>query len=113
MDMSGSFTYYVISEDVGMLFHELPEDAFDDEANQVFRKVTLSDESALQPGYGKRIDEVIRMFPEVDNPKIEDGYRVKAEVTIGWLRTLNVLAGHLQGQYRVRNPEFRGKFSGQ
>lgn len=93
-----------------MGFNECPEDAFDNESDVVFRRVSWTDDAALHSGYGKRIDEVVRMFPEVNDPKIDDGYRVKAEVTIGWLRCVNVLAGYLQGEQRVRNPEFRGMF---
>ena len=99
-----------MSEGQLMGFNECPEDAFDDEADSVFRRVSWTEDAALHPGYGKRIDEVVRMFPEVNDPKIEDGYRVKAEVTIGWLRCVNTLAGYLQGERRVRNPEFRGMF---
>jgi hypothetical protein len=107
---SPSFTYYVMSEGELMGFNECPEDAFDDESDVVFRRVSWAEDAVLHPGYGKRIDEVVRMFPEVDDPKIEDGYRVKAEVTIGWLRCVNALAGYLQGESRIRNPEFCGMF---
>ena len=105
-----SFTYFVMSEGQLMGFNECPEDAFDDDDDRVFRLVSWSEDAALHPGYGKRIDEVVRMFPEVNDPEIEDGYRVEAEVTIGWLRCINCLAGYLQGEGRVRNPEFRTQF---
>jgi len=103
-----SFTFYVASEGELMGFHECPEDAFDNNADQVFRRVSFYDVMALHSERGKRLDEVLRMFPEVNDPKIEDGYRLEAEVTVGWLRSVNVLAGLLQQEMRVRNPEFTG-----
>ncbi len=39
------------------------------------------------------------MLPEVNDPKIEDGYRVKADVTVGWLRCLNVIADFCSKNY--------------
>ena len=101
------FTYYVLSDGNLMGFHERPEDLFDEDSDQVFRRVSWFEESVLHPGYGKRIDEVVRMFPEVNDPYINDHYKVRAEVTIGWLRSLNVIAGLLQSEMRIRNPEFQ------
>lgn len=84
-----------------MGFNECPEDAFDDQADKVYRLVSCYDVMLLHSERGKRLDEVVRQFPEVNDPNIEDGYRVKAEVTIGWLRCVNVLAGLLQQELRV------------
>lgn len=113
MDSSevSSFTFYVMSEGELMGFHECPEDAFDDEADRVYRLVSCYDVMLMHAERGKRLDEVLRMFPEVNDPKIEDGYRVKVDATIGWLRCVNVIAGLLQQELRVRNPEFRGMFN--
>ena len=105
-----TYTYYVMSDGQMMGFNECPEDAFDDEADKVYRMVSCYDVMLMHAERGKRLDEVLRMFPEVNDPKIEDGYRVKADVTVGWLRCLNVIAGLLQQELRVRNPEFRGMF---
>jgi hypothetical protein len=106
-----TYTYYVMSEGEMMGFNECPEDAFDDQSDKVYRLVSCYDVMLMHAGYGKRLDEVLRQFPEVIDPAIEDGYRVKAEVTVGWLRSVNVIAGLLQQELRVRNPEFRGMFN--
>lgn len=103
-----SYTYYVLSDGELLGFNECPEDAFDDEDNKVYRLVSWHEDTLLHPGYGKRIDEVLRMFPEISDSTILDSYRVQADVTIGWLRSLNVLAGYLQKEQRVRNPDCKG-----
>lgn len=111
MSEANNFTFYVMSEGELMGFNECPEDAFDYQADKVYRLVSCYDVMLMHAKRGKRLDEVLRQFPEVNDPAIEDGYRVKAEVTVGWLRSVNVLAGLLQQELRVRNPEFRGMFN--
>lgn len=102
-----AYEYYVLSGSTFIGFHELPEDAFDDLDDTLYRRVSYHDAMALHPGYGRRIDEVVRMCPEVEDPTIDDGFQLQLDTTVGWLRSISVLAGHLQGISRVRNPEYR------
>lgn len=107
-----TFAYFVLTEDMFLGFHEFPEDAYDVEEYKVYKLVSAYDINALQPGYGERIDEVTRQHPEIQDSDILDSYRMKIEVTVGWLRSINCLAGFLQQELRVRNPDMSHFFKG-
>jgi hypothetical protein len=88
------------------------DDIYDDDTDMVFRQVSWADDAVLHPGYGKAIDQMIadyrRDFEDNNTP---DTMRLKIEVTIGDLRRLNCIAGYLQQQSRVRNPEIQAMLS--
>lgn len=85
------------------------DDVYDEPEDTVYRECTWCDDAVLHPGYGKAIDQMLadyrKDFEDVDTP---DTMRLQVEVTIGDLRRLNCIAGLLQQQSRVRNPDVRG-----
>lgn len=85
------------------------DDVYDEQEDTVYRECTWCDDAVLHPGYGKAIDQMLadyrKDFEDVDTP---DTMRLQVEVTIGDLRRLNCIAGLLQQQSRVRNPDISG-----
>lgn len=84
------------------------DDIYDNENDTIFREVSWADDAVLHPGYGKAIDQMLADYrKDLEDNNTPDTMRLKIEVTIGDLRRLNCIAGFLQQQSRVRNPEIQ------
>jgi len=97
----------VTSEGHQIPLSEYVDDMWDDDTDAVFRRVAWQQDCVLDlSGYGPLIDQMISQArQEIDGKNVDDGFRLDIEVTVGDLRRLNLLAGMMQGQSRVRNPE--------
>lgn len=82
-------------------------DIFDEPDDQVFRLLDHHEDSLLGYGnYDPLIDAALLLYrPEIEDPELTDHVRVDVQLTVGDLRRLNCLAGVLQKEYRVRNPD--------